>query len=109
MEFADFRGYTPGDDLRYLDWKAFARLQRLFLKLFVEEEDLHVYLLLDTSRSMDFGAPTKFEWGRQAAAALAYIALCSGDRVQLYAHAKGRGEHSRIFRGRGCASAKWST
>jgi uncharacterized protein (DUF58 family) len=103
VEFADFRSYTPGDDLRYLDWNAYARLQRLFLKLFMEEEDLHVYLLLDTSRSMDFGSPTKFAWSVQAAAALAYIALCSGDRVVLFAHAEGEGRNSRIYRGQGCA------
>lgn len=104
MEFADFRSYVPGDDLRYLDWNAYARLQRLFLKLFMEEEDLHVYLLLDTSRSMSFGEPDKFAWARQACAALAYVALCSGDRVQLFGHAQSRGETSRMFRGRGQAS-----
>jgi uncharacterized protein (DUF58 family) len=103
VEFADFRAYTPGDDLRYLDWNAYARLERLFLKLFIEEEDLHVYILLDTSRSMDFSSPTKFEWSVRAAAALAYLALCSGDRVQLFAHAESRGDSSRMFRGRGCA------
>jgi uncharacterized protein (DUF58 family) len=102
-EFADFRSYSPGDDLRYLDWNAFARLRRLFLKLFMEEEDLHVYVLLDTSRSMDFGSPRKFEWAVQVAAALGYIALCSGDRLQVFAHAAHHGEHSRMFRGRGCA------
>ncbi len=103
VEFADFRSYHPGDDLRYLDWNAFARLQRLFLKLFVEEEDLHVYVLLDSSHSMDFGAPSKFTWSIQAAAALSYIALCSGDRVQAYLHSAGAGDCSRLFRGRGSA------
>lgn len=103
VEFADFRSYSPGDDLRYVDWNAYARLKRLFLKLFVEEEDLHVYLLLDSSASMDFGVPTKFDWAVQAAAALAYMALCSGDRVQVFSHAAGRGQNSRLFRGRGCA------
>ena len=103
VEFADYRGYSPGDDLRYLDWNAYARLQRLFLKLFVEEEDLHVYVLIDGSASMDFGRPTKLHWARQAAAALGYIGLCGGDRVQLLQHAAGRGERSRQFRGRGCA------
>lgn len=104
VEFADFRAYHPGDDLRYLDWNAYARLQRLFLKLFIEEEDLHVYLLLDASRSMAFGQPAKFRWARQAAAALSYIALCGGDRVQLYTHSGDDGDVSRLFRGRGCAS-----
>ena len=104
VEFADFRSYTPGDDLRYLDWNAFARLQRLFLKLFIEEEDLHVYVVLDASRSMDFGEPAKFAWAVRAAAALSYIALCAGDRVQVFGHAEGRGEVSRLLRGRGAAS-----
>jgi uncharacterized protein (DUF58 family) len=104
VEFADFRSYNPGDDLRYLDWNAFARLQRLFIKLFIEEEDLHVYLLLDASRSMDFGDPTKHRWAQQAAAALSYIALCGGDRVQAFVHSGGDGHSSRLFRGRGCAT-----
>ncbi|MEA3247576.1 MAG: DUF58 domain-containing protein, partial [Gemmatimonadota bacterium] len=73
VEFADYRAYTPGDDLRYLDWNAYARLQRLFLKLFLEEEDLHIYALVDSSQSMDFGRPTKLDWARQAAAALGYM------------------------------------
>jgi uncharacterized protein (DUF58 family) len=98
VEFADFRAYNPGDDIRYLDWNAFARLQRLFLKLFIEEEDLHVYLLLDASRSMDFGSPSKFRWALQAAAALAYIALCGGDRVQVFTHSGGDGDVSRLYR-----------
>ncbi len=108
VEFADFRSYVPGDDLRYLDWNAYARLQRLFLKLFLEEEDLHVYLLLDTSRSMGFGEPSKLRWGMQAAAALAYVALCAGDRVQLFGHAAGGGDSSRMFRGRGIAPEAFS-
>ena len=111
VEFADFRAYNPGDDLRYLDWNAFARLQRLFLKLFIEEEDLHVYMLIDASRSMDFGSPphdrraspSKLRWGQQAAAALSYIALCGGDRVQAFAHSGADGASSRLFRGRGAA------
>jgi uncharacterized protein (DUF58 family) len=103
VEFADFRSYHPGDDLRYLDWNAFARLQRLFLKLFMEEEDLHVYLLLDCSRSMDFGAPPKLRWAMEAAAALLYIALCGGDRAQVFGLSGEAGDVSRLFRGRGCA------
>src|SRR3954469_13128411 len=75
IEFADHRHYTPGDDFRYLDWNVFARHGELLLKRFQEEEDLHVYILLDVSRSMAFGAPSKFDYARQVAAALAYIAL----------------------------------
>src|SRR5262245_38388688 len=73
IEFAEHRDYTPGDDFRYLDWNVFARHDDLLLKRFQEEEDLHVYLLLDCSRSMDFGTPAKFDYARQVGAALAYI------------------------------------
>src|SRR5687767_12538156 len=65
VEFADFRAYVPGDDLRFVDWNLYARLDRLFLKLFLEEEDLHVYFLVDASPSMDFGEPTKFYFAKQ--------------------------------------------
>lgn len=83
VEFADFRSYVPGDDLRFIDWNLYARLDRLFLKLFLEEEDLHVFLLIDDSGSMGFGQPTKFEVAQQLAAALGYVGLCRGDRVQV--------------------------
>jgi uncharacterized protein (DUF58 family) len=85
VEFADFRDYAQGDDYRYIDWNAYARLEGLFLKLFVEEEDLHVHLLLDRSRSMDFGRPHKLEFGAHLAAALAYIGLSNLDRVSITA------------------------
>ena len=64
VEFADFRPYAVGDDLRFLDWNLFARLDRLFLRLFLEEEDLHVYLLIDNSLSMEFGSPTKLHFAK---------------------------------------------
>ena len=83
VEFADYRNYTPGDDFRRVDWNVYARLEKVFLKLFVEEEDLHVYILVDASRSMDFGSPKKFLYARRVAAALAYIALANLDRVGL--------------------------
>src|SRR5579883_1864922 len=85
IEFADHREYTPGDDFRYLDWNVYARHDELLLKRFQEEEDLHVYLLLDASRSMNFGEPPKFDFARQLAAALAYIALADLDRVSIIA------------------------
>jgi uncharacterized protein (DUF58 family) len=72
-----------GDDLRHIDWNVYGRLDRLFLKLFLEEEDLHVYTLLDTSLSMNFGTPTKLRYGKQVAAALAFIGLVNHDRVIL--------------------------
>ena len=81
VEFSDYRNYVPGDDLRFIDWNIYGRLDRLFLKLFLEEEDLHVYLLLDTSQSMAFGAPEKLHYAKQIAAALGYIGLTRSDRV----------------------------
>src|SRR5439155_215947 len=83
VEFAEHRNYTVGDDLRHIDWNVYGRLDRLFLKLFLEEEELHVYTLLDTSLSMDFGEPTKLHYGKQVAAALAFIGLVNHDRVVL--------------------------
>src|ERR1043166_9408512 len=61
VEFADYRNYVKGDDLRHLDWNLYARLDRLFIRLFQEEEDLHFYVLIDNSLSMDFGTPRSEE------------------------------------------------
>lgn len=83
VEFADHRNYSIGDDLRHIDWNVYGRLDKLFLKLFLEEEDLHFYTLLDTSLSMDFGDPTKLHYGKQVAAALSFIGLVNHDRVVL--------------------------
>src|SRR5688500_2831960 len=83
VEFADFRQYVPGDDLRFIDWNLFARMERLYLKLFLEEEDLHFYALIDTSGSMDFGEPTKLQFAKQLAASLGFIGLCRADRVKI--------------------------
>lgn len=83
VEFADFRNYSSGDDLRFIDWNLYARLDRLYLKLFLEEEDLHFYCLIDDSLSMDFGNPSKLWVAKQIAAALGYIGLCRGDRVKV--------------------------
>lgn len=83
VEFADFRNYVPGDDLRFVDWNLYARLDKLFLKLFLEEEDLHVFFLVDSSPSMNFGDPTKFFAAKQVAAALAFVGMCRGDRVRI--------------------------
>jgi uncharacterized protein (DUF58 family) len=109
VEFADFRNYTDGDDLRHLDWNAFGRLDKLFLKLFVEEEDLCVYILVDASKSMSFGEPAKFDYARRAAGALGYLALCNSDRVTFWSY----GEKLRaVFgptrgRGKALASLHW--
>jgi uncharacterized protein (DUF58 family) len=81
VEFADYRPYEVGDDLRYVDWNAFARLNRLFLKVFIDEEDLCVHLLLDASGSMDYGTPNKFRYAVRLAAALAFIGFVNLERV----------------------------
>ena len=83
VEFADFRGYVPGDDLRSLDWNLFARLDKLIVKLFLEEEDLHFFTLIDASLSMDFGEPTKLQYAKQLAAALGFVGLIRTDRVRI--------------------------
>jgi len=83
VEFADFRNYVQGDDLRFVDWNLYARLDKLFLKLFLEEEDLHFYTLIDTSASMSFGDPSKLQYAKQLAAALGFIGLCRADRVKI--------------------------
>src|SRR5207237_7252513 len=83
VEFADYRNYTHGDDFRYLDWNLYGRLERLFLKLYEEERELPVRVFLDASESMTFGTPVKFDFARQVAAAVGYVALCGFDRVSV--------------------------
>ncbi len=100
VEFADFRNYVAGDDLRFIDWNMYARLDKLFLKLFLEEEDLHFYSLIDVSDSMNFGSPSKFEYAKQLAAALGYIGLCRADRVKIEPLDGKRSSNAPVFRGR---------
>jgi len=83
IEFADHREYAPGDDFRTLDWNVYQRLGRLLVRLYEEEEDLTVYVLLDASRSMAFGRPPKIDYGKRVAAALAYVSLANLDRVSV--------------------------
>ncbi|MFN2237401.1 MAG: DUF58 domain-containing protein [Anaerolineales bacterium] len=83
VEFADFRPYSSGDDIRRIDWNAYARLERFFLKLFVEEEDLTVHILVDVTHSMDWGQPNKLEYAVRAAGALGYITLAGLDRLTI--------------------------
>src|SRR5690349_6493532 len=90
VEFADFRAYTPGDDIRQIDWNLYARAERFFLKLFVAEEELTIHLLLDTSRSMDWGEPNKLWYAKRVAGAVGYIALTNLDRVTLSAFGQER-------------------
>src|SRR5260370_22727206 len=108
VEFADHRNYAVGDDLRYLDWSAYGRLDKLLLRLFEEEEDLHIYLLLDASASMRAGRPPKLEYALRVCAALAYIGLANLDRVciapfggglrPLLPPSRGKGNIIKIFR-----------
>lgn len=99
-EFADYRDYSQGDDLRHIDWNIYGRLDRLFLKLFHEEEDLHLSIWVDVSTSMTFGDPAKLLYAKKVAAALAYIALCNQDRVTIEAATAERFELTRPLRGR---------
>lgn len=81
IEFADYRHYAPGDDLRHLDWNILARLDRAYLRTYQDEQELPIYLLLDCSASMAFGEPNKFDRARSLGACLGYIALVSGDAL----------------------------
>ncbi len=81
VEFEDFRPYVAGDDLRHIDWNVFARLDRFFIKVFQEEQDLAVHLVLDASASMDAGNPNKLLFAQRAAMALGYAALAGNNRV----------------------------
>lgn len=100
VEFADFRSYVPGDDLRFIDWNTYARLDRLFLKMFFEEEDLHFYALIDDSASMSFGNPTKLRYAAQLAAALGFIGLIRSDRVRIETVSQPPGSAGSVYRGR---------
>jgi uncharacterized protein (DUF58 family) len=101
VEFADFRNYVAGDDLRFIDWNTYARLDRLFLKMFLEEEDLHFYALIDASPSMEFGDPTKLHYAKQLAAALGFIGLCRADRVRIESVGQPAAQRAPVLRGRG--------
>jgi uncharacterized protein (DUF58 family) len=98
VEFADYRPYAPGDDFRRIDWNAYARLERFFIKLFVEDEDLLVHLLVDASGSMDWGEPNKLHYAVRVAGALGYIALSGLDRITVTS--LGRRAHLSPRRGR---------
>jgi uncharacterized protein (DUF58 family) len=101
LDFADYRTYQPGDDFRYIDWSIFGRLDRLFVRLYAEEEDLSVHLLLDTSASMGYGSPRKVDFARRVAAALCSIGIRSLDRVGVTTFAAGLQGALAPRRGRG--------
>jgi uncharacterized protein (DUF58 family) len=100
VEFADYRNYVVGDDLRFIDWNIYARLDRLFLKLFLEEEDLALYVLVDVSKSCDYGDPHKALYLKKVAAALGYIGLVNYNRVSISAMANGIVAETGGLRGR---------
>lgn len=105
IEFADYRNYAPGDDLRRLDWNIYARLERPYIKLLEDEEDLAVHIILDSSASMDFpqenaGDNHKFLFARRLFAALAYVALTANDRLMLTSVNDAGMEHFGPARGR---------
>lgn len=107
IEFADHRNYAPGDDIRALDWRLYARTEKLLIRLFEEKEDLKIYFLIDISASMLFNHNEKLNYAKQMAAALGYIGLCNQDRVGFIAFndkiaaqmptVSGRGQIFKIF------------
>ena len=99
VEFSDFREYLMGDDIRRVDWNAYARFERLFIKLFMEEREQRVNLIVDASASMGFGEPAKWQAAVQMAEALGYMALCGGDSVTVYALGD-TARHTRALHGR---------
>lgn len=109
IDFADFRPYVHGDDLRFVDWNIFGRLDRLFLKMFLEEEDLSLIIALDTSASMRAGNPDAFDYARKVAMALAYVGLVNQHRVSLVGFSEGQIERASNLRGRRKAAdvASW--
>lgn len=101
VELADFRPYTPGDDLRLVDWNVFARLEQVLIRLFHEDRDLSLLIVVDASASMGFGAPRKIDHAGELAACLAFLALRARDRVRVVvagrrgtASASAKGEHT---------------
>jgi uncharacterized protein (DUF58 family) len=104
LEFADYRNYSTGDDLRNIDWNIYGRLDRLFIKLFEEEQDLHIYLLVDASASMLWtpraGALTKFDQARRIAASLGYIGLANLDRINVLYFDATLGRDTGFMRGK---------
>jgi uncharacterized protein (DUF58 family) len=101
IEFKDFREYTPGDDPRSVDWSVYARLDQLVVKLFRQEEELDLWVLLDSSASMDFGTPNKFIYARRLAAALAYIGMSNMDSAGVVPYASELTRGCVHLRGRG--------
>lgn len=99
-EFSDFREYTSGDDFRKIDWNAYARLEKLFIKIFSEEREANINIFLDTTKSMDFGNPKKSFIGSQIAAIIAYVGLSNMDKVSIYTNKAGKLDSIENIRGK---------
>lgn len=100
LEFLDYRKYQPGDDFRYIDWNVLGRLDKLFIKLFRAEEDLTIHFLIDVSRSMALGRPSKDLYAKKTAAALGYIGLANQDRIGVTSFAENLGDSMAPRKGR---------
>jgi uncharacterized protein (DUF58 family) len=119
VEFNDYRPYGAGDDPRYIDWNIYGRSDRLYVKLFVDDEDLSLHLLVDASASMQWGAPSKLEWAAKLAAALGFVGLAGQERVGLgllrerasegWAPGRGRARIPRLIDTLGSAQAQGQT
>ncbi len=84
-EFADYRDYIPGDDITKIDWNAYARFEKFYLKLYLDERQMHTRIYIDASRSMEYGKSKKDEQALRIAATLAYLSVCEMDKVSVYA------------------------
>ncbi len=100
IEFADYRQYVGGEDTKNVDWRTFMRLDKLILRMFEEDADLPVYIFFDASKSMDHGDPSKYDFARKIAAALAYIALLNHDRVNIVGYADGIAQEMAARKGK---------
>lgn len=85
LEFSDYKHYNPGDDIKHIDWNVYARSQRLFVKLFMEERSAAVNIFIDTSKSMEYGLYKKIDYAKLLAASICYTALKNGDSINIYA------------------------
>lgn len=100
LEFADHKEYSAGDDIRYIDWNVYAHLEELFVKIFEQEEALPVYILLDVSKSMAIGSPSKLHYAAQLAAAISYVGLVNQDHVKVSLFSQGLVTSSKVLRGK---------
>lgn len=100
VEFSDFREYTAGDDFRRIDWNAYGRFDKLFVKLFMEEQEAMINIFVDASKSMDFGSPKKSELALKLSGVLSFLALNNLDRVCLHSVSKDSMKQSSAVTGR---------